>query len=153
MIFWKNPRLVSACLLGINCRWDGKNNLNKKILRFCRKETYLPICPEILGGLSIPRVPCEIVKGEGKDVLGRKAKVFGENGKDYTKYFIKGAKEVLKIAKIFKIKEAILKEKSPSCGKGKIHNGTFSGKLKKGDGVLVALLKKNKIKVKIENEI
>lgn len=146
-------RLVSACLLGVNTRWDGKNSLNKKVLKFCQREKCLPICPEMLGGLPIPRIPCEIVKGEGKDVLRKKAKVLGKDGKDYTKYFVKGAKEILRLAKILKIKKAILKENSPSCGKGKIPKGDFSGRLKRGDGVLTALLKKNKIKVFTENEI
>lgn len=146
-------KLVSACLLGINCRFDGKNKLNKKILRLCKREGCLPVCPEIFGGLSIPRVPCEIINGEGKDVLKGKARVLGQDKKDYTKYFLKGAREVLKIAKIFGIKAAILKENSPSCGKRKIYDGSFSGKLKKGEGVLSALLKKNKIKIFSENEI
>lgn len=146
-------KLVSACLLGINCKWDGKNKLNKKVLRICQRETCLPICPEILGGLPILRTPCEIVGGEGKDILSGKAKVLGRDGRDYTKYYLRGAKEVLKIAKIFKIREAVLKSKSPSCGKGKTYDGSFSGKLKKGDGVLTVLLKLNKIKVFSENEI
>jgi uncharacterized protein YbbK (DUF523 family) len=103
----------------------------------------IPVCPEILGGLPTPREPAE---QKGK-------KVITKSGKDVTKYFEKGAKEVLKIAKILKIKKAILKQKSPSCGCGKIYDGTFSKRLIKGDGVTAKLLKKNGIEVFTEENI
>ena len=149
----KYVKLISACLLGIKCKYNGRSNLNKRAIKLFQKGNCLLACPEVCGGLPIPRIPCEILKGNGADVLKGKAKVFGKDGKDYTKYFIKGAKSSLLIAKPFKVKEAILKSRSPSCGKGKIYDGTFSGKLKKGEGVFTALLKKNKIKVKTEDEI
>jgi len=136
-------KLCSACLLGINCRYDGKNKLNKKVLKLEKKVILIPVYPEILGGLPTPREPAE----------QRGKKVISESGKDVTKYFKKGAKEVLKIAKLFKVKEAILKQGSPSCGSGKIFDGTFSGKIKKGDGVTTALLKKNKIKIFSEEDL
>ena len=145
-------KLVSACLLGVNCRYNGKNKLNKKIVEFCQKEKCLAVCPEAFGKLPIPRQPAEIFEGDGKDVLIGKAKVKNKNGKDVTKEFILGANKCLKLAKAFKVKEVILKSNSPSCGSGKIYDGTFSGKLKKGDGVTAALLKQNRIKVKTENE-
>jgi len=147
MTFWKNPKLVSACLLGMDCKYDGGNRLSKKVLKFCQREGCLPICPEILGGLPTPRPPCQILGGDGKDVLRGKAKVIGRDGKNYTQFFIKGAKEVLKIAKILNAKEAILKENSPSCGKRR------TGIFRRGEGVLTALLRKNKIKISSENEL
>jgi uncharacterized protein YbbK (DUF523 family) len=140
----KNEKiLVSACLLGINCKYDGTSNKNEKILKLAKDFILIPICPEILGGLPTPREPAE---QKGKRVITK-------SGEDVTKYFEKGAKEVLKIAKILKIKKAILKQKSPSCGCGKIYDGTFSGKLIKGDGVTTKLLKKNGIEVFSEEDI
>jgi len=133
----KEKILVSACFLGINCKYDGTSNKNEKILKLAKDFILIPVCPEILGGLPIPREPAE---QKGKRVITK-------SGKDATKYFEKGAKEVLKICKILKIKKAILKQKSPSCGCGKIYDGTFSGKLIKGEGATTKLLKKNKIKV------
>jgi uncharacterized protein YbbK (DUF523 family) len=129
--------------LGINCKYDGTSNKNEKILKLVKDFILIPVCPEILGGLPIPREPAE---QRGKRVITK-------SGKDVTKYFEKGAKEVLKIAKILKIKKAILKQKSPSCGCGKIYDGTFSGRLIRGDGVTAKLLKKNGIKVFSEEDI
>ena len=140
----KNEKiLVSACLLGINCKWDGTSSKNEKILKLAKNFILIPVCPEILGGLPTPR---ERAEQKGKRVVTK-------SGKDVTKYFEKGAKEVLKIAKILKIKKAILKQKSPSCGCGKIYDGTFSGKLIRGDGVTARLLKENKIQVFSEEKI
>ena len=113
----------------------------------------IPVCPEKLGGLPIPRPPAEIKNGQGRDVLAGKARVKNKSGKDVTVNFIKGAKEVLKIAKALEVKEAILKARSPSCGCDKIYDGTFTGKLTRGDGVTTALLKKNKIKVITEEDL
>jgi uncharacterized protein YbbK (DUF523 family) len=139
----KEKILVSACLLGINCKYDGTSNKNEKILKLAKDFILIPVCPEILGGLPTPREPAE-QKGN---------RVITKSGKDVTKYFEKGAKEVLKICKILKIKKAILKQKSPSCGCGKIYDGTFSGKLIRGDGVTARLLKENKIQVFSEEKI
>lgn len=136
-------KLCSACLLGIRCRYDGKSKRNRKVIKLIKKAILIPVCPEQLGGLSTPREPAE---RKGK-------KVFTKSGKDVTKKFLKGAKTVLTIAKLFRIKEAILKQKSPSCGVGKIYDGTFTGKLIKGDGVTTSLLKKNKIKVISEEDL
>jgi uncharacterized protein YbbK (DUF523 family) len=135
--------LVSACLLGLKTKYDGKSNFNKKVLKLTKKAILVPVCPEILGGLSIPREPAE----------QRKKKVITKSGKDVTENFKKGAKEVLRIAKILKIKKAILKQKSPSCGSGKIYDGSFSGKVIEGDGILTFLLKKHKIKVISEEDL
>lgn len=136
-------KLCSACLLGIRCRYDGKSKPDKRIIGLSRKEALIPVCPEQLGGLSTPR--------ENSEIKGKR--VITASGKDKTENMKKGAEETLKIAKLFNIKQAILKQKSPSCGCGKIYDGTFSGKIIKGDGVTTALLKKNKIKVISEEDI
>jgi uncharacterized protein YbbK (DUF523 family) len=105
-----------------------------------------------LGGCATPRLPAEIQDGEGKDVLEGKAKVVRKDGTDVSGEFIKGAEEVLKIAKFMNINMAILKARSPSCGKGSIYDGAFSGTLKKGNGVTAELLERNGIKVVTEEE-
>lgn len=135
--------LVSACLLGIACRYDGKVKRCLKVLKLVKNKILIPACPEILGGLPTPREKAEIKDG----------KVITKSGKDLTKYFEKGAREVLKIAKILKIKKAILKQKSPSCGSGKIYDGTFSGKIVNGDGITAALLKRHKVEIISEEDL
>jgi len=137
--------LVSACLLGINCKYNGENNLNENILNLGNQ--IVPVCPEQLGGLSTPRCPCEIVGGDGHDVLCGKARVLTDKGVDVTEAFISGAKMTQQIAEITKSKTAVLKANSPSCGSNSIYDGTFSHKKCPGDGVTAALLKQNGIKV------
>lgn len=129
--------LVSACLLGINCKYNGNNNKNNKILELLKDYDLIPVCPETLGGLQTPRVPSEI----------RNDKVITKDGRDVTKEYKKGAEETLKIAKLYDCKIAILKEKSPSCGCGKIYDGTFTKTLVDGDGMTTRLLKENNIKI------
>jgi uncharacterized protein YbbK (DUF523 family) len=137
--------LVSACLSGINCTWDGKNRLDKEVKKLVARKLALPVCPEVLGGRDIPRTRTEIKGGRGEDVLCGRAKVIDERGEDVTDEFIKGAYKALEIAKKHNIEKAILKSKSPSCGVGKIYDGSFKGRLVKGDGVTAALLKKEGI--------
>ena len=147
-------RLVSACLLGIRCAWDGKDRYrNKKVIELLRKEILIPVCPEQLGGLATPRVLQEIEKGNGDDVLDGRSRVKNKIGQDVTRQFIRGAKEALKIAKQYNTKEFIAKSRSPSCGCGFIYDGSFSKRLIKGDGVTVALFKRNGIRVISENDI
>jgi len=147
-------RLVSACLLGIRCAWDGKDRYkNKRVIELLKNEILIPICPEQLGGLATPRVLQEIEKGSGNDVLDGRSRVKNKIGQDVTRQFIRGAKEALKIARQYNIKEFIAKSRSPSCGCGFIYNGSFSKRLIKGDGVTVALFKRNGIKVITENDI
>ena len=140
-------KLVSACLVGVNCNFEGKNWLNPKLFEEFAKGDLFPVCPEVLGGLPVPRVPAEIQGGHGADVLDGKAKVVNMEGVDVTCQFMKGASEVLRIAQTIGAKEALLTEKSPSCGCGLIFDGSFSDKFISGDGVTAALLKKNGIKV------
>ncbi len=140
-------KLVSACLLGINCNYESKNQLQPQLLEEFKKGELFPVCPEVLGGLSIPRMPAEIQGGTGLDVIEGKAYVVNMQGIDVTDEFMKGAYEVLKIAETVGAKEALLIEKSPSCGSDVIFDGTFTDHFKAGDGVTAALLKKNGIKV------
>ena len=139
--------LVSACLAGFDVKYNGSHNLNEKIKKWFDEKKAIPICPEVLGGLSIPREPAEIVGGEGEDVLDGHAKVITNNGIDVTEQFIKGANETLKIALDLNATMVILKERSPSCGSSMIYSGEFNGNKKKGTGVTAALLKRNGIQV------
>ena len=136
--------IVSACLLGINCRYDGGNCLDEGLIRQLKDIHTVPICPEQLGGLTTPRVAAEICGGDGFDVIGGRARVVNVEGEDVTGQFIRGAEEALKIAELAGAKKAWLKEKSPSCGVSLIKCG---GLEKAGSGVLAALLLKEGIEL------
>jgi uncharacterized protein YbbK (DUF523 family) len=129
--------------LGVKCRYDGKGKPNEKVIALSKEETFIPVCPEQIGGLPTPREPSE---QRGREVITK-------SGKRVTQNFKNGAKEILKLAKLFGIKEAILKQRSPSCGSGRIYDGTFSKTLIKGDGVTTALLKRNGIRVISEEDL
>ena len=149
-------RLCSACLLGLECRYDGKSNLEKaseQLLQEFRNGNIIPICPEQLGGLPTPRSGARICSGDGKDVLDRKTRLLTDDGQDVIGQYIKGAYEALKIAKTLGIQEAILKQKSPSCGCGYIQGGLNERKTVEGEGVTTALFKRNGINVYTEEEI
>jgi Uncharacterized conserved protein len=145
--------LVSACLCGMNTRYDGENNSNEKVKELLKAGKAIALCPEQLGGLCTPRPPHEISGGNGEKVLYGNARVLSKDGIDGTSYFIKGAEETLKIALEFGVTSAILKAKSPSCGFGKIYDGSFSKNLIDGNGVTAELLKRNGIKVYTEYDI
>lgn len=127
----------------MKCRYDGNHKLNKKVIWLCKKEILIPVCPEQLGGLPTPREASEQNNG----------KVITKSGKDVTKNFLSGAKQVLKLVKLFGIKKAILKQRSPFCGSGQIYDGSFTGKIKRGDGITTSLLKKKGTKVISEEEL
>lgn len=135
--------LVSACLLGINCKYNGKNNYIEEIEEIKNKYQVFSFCPEESSGLPTPRTPSEIKDG----------KVFSKDGRDLSSYFIKGAEKALEICKKENIKLALLKEKSPSCGSSYVYDGSFSNKLIKSPGITSKLLMENSIKVYSENEI
>jgi len=144
--------LVSACLVGIPCRYDGGSCPNGLLQALAMQGDILPLCPEVLGGLPTPRPPAEIQGGDGGDVVEGQAWVVNTEGKDVTAEFLAGAQKTLRIAHRWGIKEAILKARSPSCGVGQIHDGSFSGRLVEGDGVTATLLKREGIIVKSEEE-
>ena len=135
--------LISGCLLGLKCRYDGKKKKLSEIEKLIGLYNLIPVCPEQLGGLPTPRIPAERVKD----------RVITQVGVDVTKEYQIGAEEALKIAKLYNCKKAILKEKSPSCGCRKIYDGTFSRNLIVGNGVTADLLLKNGIEVFGESEI
>jgi uncharacterized protein YbbK (DUF523 family) len=145
--------LISACLVGLNTRYDGSNNLNQIFADMVKKGEAVPFCPEQAGGLTTPRSPSEITGGDGLAVLAGKARVITDKGQDVTEDFIKGAKEALKLAKLIGAKTAILKSKSPSCGSKCVYDGTFSGKLRDGIGVTAAYLQKHGINVIASDQV
>ena len=134
--------LVSACLMGLCCRYDGGSGRLSCLDKLLRLHTLIPFCPEQAGGLPTPRVPAEIINGA----------VITKSGGDVSAEFARGAGEAVKLAKLCGCRYAILKEKSPSCGSGKIYDGTFTGKLISGDGVTAAALKKAGLTVIGESE-
>ncbi|MGI6150501.1 MAG: DUF523 domain-containing protein [Christensenellales bacterium] len=144
--------IVSACLAGCRCRYDGDHKADLRIEDLVSRGLAIPVCPEQLGGLSTPRPPSEIVNGSGEDVLLGKAKVLSRDKKDVTEQFLKGAHETLRLCNMIGAKKAVLKAHSPSCGCGLIYDGTFSGKMREGDGVTAALLRNNGIQVLSEEE-
>ena len=135
--------IVSACLAGYRCRYDGKIVPDEEIVALIKSGGAIPVCPEMMGGLPCPRVPAERTE-DGLRVVTRE-------GKDVTEAFTSGAKEALRMAKLYGCEKAILKAKSPSCGCGQIYDGTFSGTLIEGDGVTADLFRKNGIAVQVKD--
>ncbi|MDO5028518.1 MAG: DUF523 domain-containing protein [Bacillota bacterium] len=135
--------LVSACLLGVSCRYDQKSKEDPRVLKLLDHYDLIPFCPEILGGLPTPRPPSEINKG----------RVINIYGKDLTKEYEKGAEEGLRLARLYGAKKAILKARSPSCGRGQIYDGNFCKRLVKGDGITARLFLKENIEVISEEEL
>lgn len=138
------PRvLVSQCLLGAPCRYDGRCAGNEDVRREAAARGWIPVCPEILGGLPTPRVPAE---RQGERVVAR-------DGADVTAAYRRGAEEALRLARLYGAKYALLKERSPSCGSGAVYDGAFCGRLVPGDGVTAALLKAHGVAVFGETEL
>ncbi|MDU7140008.1 MAG: DUF523 domain-containing protein [Finegoldia magna] len=137
--------LISACLLGVDCKYNGSNNKLDDEIIHSLKEKYnlIPVCPEIMGGMPTPRNPIEIKDG----------KVFDYDGEEFTKEFEKGSEEVLKLAKLYNSSIAILKENSPSCGSNYIYDGTFNHQKIKGMGISAQKLSKENIKLFSEENI
>jgi len=137
--------LISACLLGVACRYDGcrKPLPSSVIMQLQEKYHLIPICPEIMGGLPTPRIPSEI-QPDGH--------VLRSDGADVTENYRKGAEEALRLAELFHCRFAVLKEKSPSCGAGKIYDGSFTRTLTEGDGITAGLLKEQGIRIIGESE-
>lgn len=135
--------LVSACLLGENCKYSGGNNKCEDVLKLGEKHKLIPICPECFGGLPIPRVPSEIKNG----------RVYSKTGEDLTDEFNDGAEKALYVAEESGCQLAILKERSPSCGFGKIYDGSFTGKIVDGNGITAQLLYDHGITILGESKI
>lgn len=134
--------LVSACLLGCPCRYDGTAKADPRVLALMERHTLIPVCPEQLGGLPTPRLPSE----------RREGGVFDRGGKDVTVQYRQGAEEVLRLARLYGCTHAVLKERSPSCGSGQIYDGSFSHVLVPGSGVAAELLAQNGITVLGESQ-
>lgn len=133
--------IVSACLAGEKCRYDGRSCLDEEIRELVLKHQAIAVCPESLGGLSVPRTASEIVNG----------KVVSFEGEDRTKQFIAGAQKALEIALKNNCRFAVFKSKSPSCGLHRIYDGTFSGTLVEGNGITAQLFLENGIQVMDEH--
>ncbi len=129
--------MVSACLLGQKCKYNGDDNFHEATAQFCKEHEVVPVCPELAGGLSVPRRPCEIVGGV----------VVNDMGENVDEAFRLGAERCLKKAVVEKIDLAILQSRSPSCGVNQVYDGTFTGKLIEGSGVFAALLREYGFKV------
>ncbi|MBI5519763.1 MAG: DUF523 domain-containing protein [Desulfovibrio sp.] len=137
------PLLVSACLAGEPCRYDGSAAPHPAVLRLVEEGRAVPVCPEVLGGLPTPRAPVELVAGRAMSRAGR----------DVTAEFERGARLGLDAARARGCALAVLKARSPSCGCGQVYDGTFSGALVPGDGLFAALLKRNGIAVRTETDL
>lgn len=135
--------LVSACLMGVGCRYDGKSNQLPQLEQLMKQHTCILVCPEIFGGLPTPRVPAE----------RQGSKIMTQDGQDVTQQFVRGTAEVLRLADLYHCKAALLKERSPSCGSGQIYDGTFTKTLTEGDGLAAEMLKRKDIAVYGESQI
>ena len=135
--------LVSACLLGENCKYTGGNNRSEKVLAHLAGKDYIPFCPEQAGGLSTPRAPSEI----------RDDRVFSDAGEDVTEQFRRGAEKTLAFCRQNAVDRAILKARSPSCGVHQVYDGTFSGRAVPGMGVTARLLAENGVALMDEEDI
>lgn len=133
---------VSACLCGVCCRYDGKTKCIPEIKKLYDDKKAVMVCPEVMGGMPVPRKPSEIVGDM----------VIDSSGEDNTEYFLKGARAALEMCKKYNVKKAILKQNSPSCGTNHIYDGTFSGVLINGMGVTARLFAENGIEVSAEKE-
>ncbi len=135
--------LVSACLLGVRCRYDGESKACPAVLDLAKEHELVPVCPEQLGGLPTPRTPAEI---QGERVVTR-------DGRDVTKEYQKGAEEAARLYQLLRCDCAILKARSPSCGCGQVYDGAFSGTLTPGDGVTAQALKRLGVRVMTEETL
>ena len=136
------PILVSACLLGVPCRYDGTGTADARILALAQTHYIIPVCPEQLGGLPTPRPPAE----------RHDTRVVTRDERDFTTAFVRGAEETLRLSRLFSCRIAILKANSPSCGSGQIYDGCFCGRLIPGDGMTAALLKQEGLTVLSEKD-
>lgn len=140
-------RLVSSCLAGVPCRYDGNARPDDHVVAEVAAGRALPLCAEVLGGLPTPRPAAEIVGGDGHDVFAGRARVLTADGEDLTAEFVEGAREVARRAVAEGVSEAVLQARSPSCGCGRIYSGAHDGTLVEGDGVVAAALRQRGIAI------
>ncbi|MGI8908710.1 MAG: DUF523 domain-containing protein [Candidatus Sumerlaeaceae bacterium] len=140
-------KIIGSCLIGVCATWRGGSNIGLDFQQMMERGELLPVCPEQLGGLPTPRPPAEIIGGSGEDVLDGRARVLTQQGVDVTENYLRGAREVLRLAQMIRAEQVILKERSPSCASREIYDGTFSGTLRGGCGVTTALLRRNGFEV------
>ena len=155
VIMNNNKILVSACLLGKNVRYDSEILTNRPLIleEWEKQGIIIPICPEVAGGLPVPRPPAEIQEGDGNDVVNGTTRVIDINGKDVTEAFITGAMEAKRLAEDNKVQYALLKARSPSCGSKMTYDGTFTGHLIEFQGVTAAVINRMGIRLFNEEEI
>lgn len=140
------PVIISACLMGVDCRYNGQSKVASALISFCRQHeiTLLPVCPEQLGGLATPRPPACFYGGDGKSVINGHAALYNLNNQDVTPFFVAGARQTLKIARLSGCRHAVFQDRSPSCGVHKVYLGK---ELTSGMGVTTALLRMNGMSV------
>lgn len=144
--------IISACLCGVNCKYNSNNNYNEYCNKLFINGEAILVCPEQLGGLPTPRIPSEM-NNRADEILKGKGEILAKDGRDVTEEFLKGAKEVEEIAKKLNIEVAILKDGSPSCGVNYVYDGTFTGNKIKGRGLTAEILVQNGISIISENDL
>jgi uncharacterized protein YbbK (DUF523 family) len=145
--------LVSACLLGMPLAYDGQGRLARELAPLVAQGRMVPVCPEVAGGLAIPRPCAEIVGGSGEDVLDGQARVVTADGQDVTAAYLEGAEAALATARRCGATKAVLKARSPSCGSSRIYDGSHTGRLVPGQGVAAALLCRAGLEIISEEEL
>ncbi|MFT0802804.1 DUF523 domain-containing protein [Bacillus swezeyi] len=145
--------LVSSCLAGVECRYNGTHSYVEKINRLVEDNKAMIVCPELLGGFQTPREPAEISGGTGEDVLNGDAVIMTTSGENVTDLYLKGAYKTLELAKQIRADTVVLKENSPSCGSSRIYDGSFSNQKIAGNGITAALLKREGFRVVSEHQI
>lgn len=148
----EEPVLVSACLAGVPCRYDGRAKTSLEVTALVREGAAVVVCAEVEGGLSTPRRPAEIVDGDGDDVLDGRARVVDDEGRDVTEAFLAGARRALDAARRSGARTAVLTDRSPSCGCREIYDGTHQGVRRPGVGVTAALLRRSGIEVRTPDD-
>lgn len=147
------PILLSACLAGVACTHEARPKTREWAVELVASGRAVLICPEVAGGLPVPRPEAEILEGEGADVLDGRSRVVSVEGEDVTENYLRGAEAALAAFRGSDSVLAVLKARSPSCGCGRIYDGTFSGTRRKGDGVTAALLKRHGFPVASDEDI
>jgi uncharacterized protein YbbK (DUF523 family) len=142
--------LVSACLLGVNCRYNGASRKDDRVIEYVKGKRFAPVCPESLTGLPVPRLAAEFDGEDGSGVRNGRSRVVLRDGTDVTREFIKGAVESIKLARLLGATEAVLKDRSPSCGVYEVYN---NGEVIGGVGCFTAFLLLEGVKVKSEKDV